>query len=325
MGCAAFSRPAPRSSGCSDVEPPSGLQVELRHAGQRATIVEVGGGLREYVVDDQPVLDGYGRDEMASGGRGQTLLPWPNRLADGRYEFAGQTLQLPMDELETQTAIHGLVRWANWQVTAEAAGRATASLLLHPRPGYPFTLAIELTYVLDDAGLSVRTLARNEGAVPLPFGVGYHPYLTAGTPVVDAAWLRLAAGRFLEVDARLLPTGRSTQVAGSDRDFRQARPIGELQLDTCFTDLERDEQGRAWVELGAGRRVRLWLDRAYEFVQLFTGDTLPAERRRQGLAVEPMSCAANAFRGGLGLRVLQPGESFSGVWGLSVARRQRSE
>jgi aldose 1-epimerase len=259
---------------------------------------------------------------MASGGRGQILLPWPNRLADGRYAFAGQTHQLPMDEQETRTAIHGLARWANWRVGAEAEAegesRATARLVLHPRPGYPFALAVEVTYVLDADGLTVQTVARNVGAAALPFGIGFHPYLTAGTRLVDSARLRVPAGRMLEIDARKLPTGRLLDVAGSAFDFRQTRPIGDLQIDTCFVDLERDAGGRAWIELAAERRVRLWLDAAFPFVQVFTGDTLVPERRRQGLAVEPMTCPANAFRSGLGLLVLQPGERFSGAWGLAL-------
>jgi aldose 1-epimerase len=297
-------------------EPPSGAQVEIRQARQRATVVEVGGGLREYLVDDQPVLDGFRADEMASGGRGQILLPWPNRLADGHYQFDGHNLQLPIDEQATRTANHGLTRWANWTVEAEAENRATARLVLHPRPGYPFALAVEVDYVLDSEGLSVRTVARNVGRTRLPFGIGFHPYLTVGSPLVNSARLMLRAARFLETDERKLPTGRVLEVAGSAFDFREARPLGALELDTCFTQLERDPDGRAWVELVGERQVRLWLDAAFPFIQVFTGDTLVPERRRQGLAVEPMTCPANAFRSRVGLVVLEPGESFAGAWGI---------
>jgi aldose 1-epimerase len=299
-------------------QPPSGQQVELRHGSQVATIVEVGGGLREYLVDGQAVLDGYAPDEMASGGRGQILLPWPNRLADGAYDFSGQSYQLPIDEAETRTAIHGLVRWANWSLSSLAADRAVARLMVHPRPGYPFALAVEVAYALDDAGLSVHTTATNVGQARLPFGLGFHPYFTVGTPLVDAARLGVPAQKYLEIDTRNLPTGRVLEVAGSAFDFRQPRPIGDLHIDTCFTDLERDADGRAWISLSGERQVRVWLDAGFGFVQVFTGDTLVPERRRQGVAVEPMTCPANAFRSGMGLLVLEPEESFSGGWGLST-------
>src|SRR6266566_1765502 len=55
-------------------EAPSGRQFELTAGQQRAVIVEVGGGLREYAVDGQPVLDGYAADAMADGGRGQPAV-----------------------------------------------------------------------------------------------------------------------------------------------------------------------------------------------------------------------------------------------------------
>ena len=62
---------------------PSGKQFELAHGDQRAVVVEVGGGLRSYSAGGRELLDGYGADEMCASGRGQVLLPWPNRIEDG--------------------------------------------------------------------------------------------------------------------------------------------------------------------------------------------------------------------------------------------------
>ena len=87
---------------------PSGEQVELEHGDYRATVVEVGGGLRTMEHAGQPVLDGYAEDEMATGGRGLPLVPWPNRLAGGRYAFDGQEHVLPLDESVRCHAIQGL-------------------------------------------------------------------------------------------------------------------------------------------------------------------------------------------------------------------------
>jgi aldose 1-epimerase len=47
--------------------PPSGQQVEIRRGQQRAVVVEVGGGLREYHVDGQAVLDGYAEGNREVG------------------------------------------------------------------------------------------------------------------------------------------------------------------------------------------------------------------------------------------------------------------
>ena len=90
--------------------PPSGEQFELVHDDHRATVVEVGGGIREYAVGERPVLDPYPVQEMCDGAHGMPLIPWPNRLADGRYSSEGEDYQLPLTEPEAGNAIHGLLR-----------------------------------------------------------------------------------------------------------------------------------------------------------------------------------------------------------------------
>ena len=301
-------------------EPSSGRQFELHRGRQRAVVVEVGGGLREIEVDGQPVLDGYALHRMADGARGQPLLPWPNRLGDGRYVFGGQTLQLPIDEVERGNAIHGLTRWMNWSLADKAADRARLELMLHPRPGYPFALQLSIAYTLSDGGLNVRTTARNVGSDRLPFGAGYHPYFTVGTPFIDFATLRMAARSSLELDAeRRLPTGRVLPVTGSENDFREARPIGASVLDACLTDLDRDTDGRAQVTLadpGSGRSVVVWMEERFRYLQVFSGDTLAPDRRRRSLAIEPMTCPPDAFRTQIDLIVLEPDEAVSLEWGL---------
>lgn len=299
---------------------PSGQQVEIRHKGQTATIVEVGGGVRAYHVDGRPVLDGYDVKAMCDGGRGTPLLPWPNRILDGHYVFRDQELQLALTEPPRHNAIHGLARWANWSALDVQPARVTMGLDLHPQPGYPFSLALRITYVLSDAGLAVHTEARNVGAAAAPFGAGQHPYLTVGATHVDEADLEIPAASLLDMDERGIPTGRRLPVGQTDLDFRRFRRIGDARLDHCFADLERDDQGRAWLRLRAGPggpHVALWLDASYRYVQAFTGDTLAPSRRRTGLALEPATCPANAFNTGAHLRVLEPGESWEGAWGLA--------
>jgi aldose 1-epimerase len=297
--------------------PISGRQFELAYGDLRAVVVEVGGGLRTFDVGVRNLLDGYGADELCRSGRGQVLLPWPNRLDDGTYEFDGERHQLPLDEPEHGNAIHGLVRWAGWTAAEVEPSRVVMTHTVHPRRGYPFRLDVAIEYALSDAGLTVRTTAVNAGPRPCPFGCGAHPYLTLGTPVVDPLVLRVPGQSVLRADERGLPIGRDA-VAG-DRDFRSARPIGSTVLDHAFTDLERDDDGLARVhvhepESGAG--LTLWVDGAYGYLMVFTGDPLPDVNRR-ALAVEPMTCPPNAFRTGEAVIRLEPGASFTGSWGLT--------
>ena len=127
---------------------PSGLQVELVHGDQHAVVVGVGGGLRTYSVGEREVLDGYGAEEECTSGRGQVLIPWPNRIEDGTYEFDGERHQLSLTEPEHRNAIHGLVRGEPWTVAEQERSRVLMTYALEPQPGYPFSLALELEYSL---------------------------------------------------------------------------------------------------------------------------------------------------------------------------------
>ena len=77
---------------------PTGEQYEISFGDQRAVVTEVGAALRVYSVADRDVVLGFGVDEVISGGGGQQLIPWPNRIRDGRYEFGGKQQQLALTE-----------------------------------------------------------------------------------------------------------------------------------------------------------------------------------------------------------------------------------
>jgi aldose 1-epimerase len=296
---------------------PSGAQIEIALGDHRAVVVEVGGGLRTYSAAGRELLDGYRADEISTSGRGQVLIPWPNRIQDGSYEFEGERHQLPINDLAEQDAIHGLVRWAGWTVGEREPHRVVMRHRIYPQPGYPFTLAVSVEYALSARGLQVTTTAMNVGAKPCPYGCGAHPYLTVGTPTVDTVTLRAPARTVLSSDERGIPVGAHS-VEGTEFDFRRPRPIGTTRLDNAFTDVERDEDGLARVSLsdpGGRGELTLWVDEAYGYLMLFTGDPLPDVARRS-LAVEPMTCPPNAFRTGEALIRLEPGGSFISTWGI---------
>lgn len=213
---------------------------------------------------------------------------------------------------------HGLARWAAWDLAHQEARRATLAHTVWPQAGYPFQLRVEIHYELSATGLTVTTTATNAGARRLPYGLGFHPYLTVGTDRIDAARLRLPARSRLVADDRGIPTGEVTPIAGTDYDFRDGRPIGDTPLDTAFADLESDGDGRAELSLDRDTRpVRLWMDRSFGWVMAFTGDSLPDEaRRRRSLGVEPMTCPPNALASGVGVAVLEPGERHISAWGF---------
>jgi len=301
--------------------PPSGEQFEIRAGDQRATVVEVGGGLREYEVDARPVLEAYPVERIRDGAHGAPLVPWPNRLANGRYSFDGEDHQLALTEPEKHNAIHGLLLWRPWQVAERDANRVVMDARLYPLTGFPFTLDVHIAYELGEDGLSVTTTAQNVGDRACPYGHGQHPYLSPGDGMIDHCSLQLAAHTRIVTDAeRQLPTGREA-VRGTPFDFTEPRTLGDTQIDHAFTDLARDASGRAWTRLrGAdGACAELWVDESYPFVQLYTGDILPPERARHGLGAEPMTCAPNAFVSGDGVIRLEPGDSVTTSWGVRLS------
>jgi len=302
------------------VASPSGQQWRIGHGRQQVIVCEVGATLRSYTVGDHQVIDGFGLDEWSHSGRGQVLAPWPNRLADGRYEFNGVRAQAALDEPERRNAIHGLVRWMPWTLQTRHQNQLSLRLQLHPSPGYPFSLLLELEYHVGRDGLTVTTTAQSLDEGAIPFGLGFHPYLTVGTGTVDGAILHLPAHHTLEVDDRGLPTGALASVEGTERDFTTSRFVGPVVLDTAYTTLERDADGRARATLdapGGATGATVWVDQGFPYLMVYTGDTLgEVQRRRHGLAIEPMTCPPNALRSGKDLVQLQPGQPWSAAWGI---------
>ncbi len=299
----------------------SGDQYELSGGGYRGVVTECGAGLRLLEYDGAPIVLGYAEDRRAFAGRGQLLLPWPNRVRDGRYTFDDQDLQLPVTEVARDNAIHGLTRWAPW--TLEEQTRHSVSLVhrLMAQPGYPWTVDLHVLYDVSADGLTVTVTATNLSDRPAPYAQGAHPYLTVGDGDVDGWELTLPADTALEVDERKIPTGRR-DVTETDLDFRVARPLRGRSLDTPFTGLARDADGVAEVRLHNPREDRtlvLWMDKAHRWAQVYTGDDL-AEDPRRALAIEPMTAPPDAFASGEDLVVLSPagtdGDEHSSSWGI---------
>ncbi len=288
----------------------------LRSAGYEAEVVEVGGGIRALRKDESDVVAGYAADEMPTYGRGQLLLPWPNRIENGRYEFAGVSRQLALSEPAKHNASHGLTRWANWHLDHLSRTVARASYRLHPQPGYPFELDLAVDYALGSAGLQVTISAVNIGNSAAPYGAGAHPYLSVGRRI-DACVLTLPAATRSEMSERGIPSP-AVPVEGGPFDFRSPRPIGGTSFDNPFGDVDYTD-GHAAVSLAdpeTGRRATLTVDTAYPWLQLFSGDTLPSGARA-ALAVEPMTCPPNAFRSGIDLVRLHPGQTHTATFQIS--------
>jgi aldose 1-epimerase len=301
--------------------PPSGRQFEIAYGHHRVVVTEVGAAMRVFESSGRDVIDGFDEKSRCSDGRGQVLAPWPNRLGDGRYTFEDVTAQAALDEIDRRNAIHGLVRWLPWALLGQAQNVVTLGLVLHPQPGYPWRVSLTIEYRLGREGVTVTTEVRNLSDKTAPFGLGFHPYLTAGTSKVDNARLRVPALRRLVSDDRGLPTG-TAEVVGSEFDFTTRRLIGQTKLDTGYCALLPAQDGTTRVDIDdpdGEHGTTVWADSGFSYFMIYTADGVSDPARRRGaVAVEPMTCPPDALRSGTALIRLSPGASWRGSWGITL-------
>ena len=176
-----------------------------------------------------------------------------------------------------------------------------------------------MTYALHpDYGLAVTAVARNHGVTPVPFGAGFHPYLSVHGHRLDDVTVQVPAKQHLVTDEAQLPVGVAP-VSKTHYDLRRAHRLKTLRLDDTFTALSTvDGRGSVLVRTRSGG-AQLWFDEAFGYLQVYTheqlGDGAPA------VAVEPMTCPADAFNSGAGLIVLDPAQVWTGTWGIAPLPR----
>lgn len=274
-----------------------GETITLLAGDYRAQIVSVGAGLAQLTCKARHLVIPHDPCVMPLAHLGKVLLPWPNRLAGGRYQYAGQAYQLPVNEPGSGAAIHGLVAWRDWQVIELTATKVVLALFLPPGYGYPFSLMVQAIYSLNEhSGLSVRIISENCGDQKAPYGAGVHPYLTCNLTPVDKCLLQLPARQVIATQG-----GDLCDAGALHMDYSQARQIGEQQIDHTFR-----ASGEQWevklIDAQLGRSVNMRSDQPW--IQIYSGEKL----NRQGLAVEPMSCPPDAFNSKINLIELSPGQ-----------------
>jgi aldose 1-epimerase len=293
----------------------TGQQYTLVAGEHEATVVEVGAGLRAYRHRGVEVTVPYSEDELPPKGTGATLVPWPNRLRGGTYTFDGVSYQLALTDPSHGNAIHGLARWIRWLLVRFDDSSVTLAIELVPQTGWPFEVRVEVTYALHaEHGLSVTATATNHGATRAPFGAGFHPYLSVHDQALAEVSVKVPARERLLLDDALVPIGVQA-VAHTPYDLRRGRRLRAMRLDDGFTGLSI-EDGRSAVVVRTKRGgAQVWFDATFGYVQVFTPELLA--HGRAGVAVEPMTCPADAFNSGAGLIVLEPGGAWMGSWGIA--------
>ena len=303
-------------------ENPGPTEYRIESDGYIAVVLGLGATVRELTHHGRPLVVGFGAGEEMPNFRGAFVAPWPNRIEDGRYTFDGVGYELPVNEPERGTALHGLVYDVPWTLVERAASSVTLSCTVEPTPGYPFGLALEARFSISAGGFRTDVTAVNTGSRRAPYGVCPHPYLVAGPSPLDEWVLELPASTVLAVTPdRLLPVAKES-VDGTAFDFRSPHPIGDVQIDHAFTDVVRAPDDSATVRVtdpSSRTGTAMTWDATCPWVQIHTAD-LPKkpENTRLGLAVEPMTCPPDAFNSGEDLVVLEPGDSHRTGWTITA-------
>lgn len=283
-------------------------------------ITEVGAGLRAYDVDGVPYVETYDIDQPPPGAAGAVLIPWPNRVAEGRWNLEGTPQQLALTEPDRNTAIHGLLRHVPWTVVEHAESTVVLNQMVPVQPGWPVPLLTSIGYSLDESGLTITHTVENLGSRAVPFGVGVHPYVRAGDAETDECTVRVAASEVLPVDPeRLLPVRPPRALSGDEQDFRTGRRLAGVLLDTAFSGAtpapdDPEQLVRHSLTAPDGHGVQVWADPVFGWVQVYTAEEFPG--RGRAVAIEPMTCPPDALNSGTDLIVLPPGENWIARWGL---------
>ena len=282
----------------------SGKTINLVSQDYTATIVTMGGAIAGLKYRDRDITMTFNPQSIQISHQGKILAPWPNRISDGRYSFDEREFQLPITELSTMSASHGLVAWQDWQI--EDMTNSSAVLVTHVNPvyGYPFLIKLTAHYeLINGMGLKVSITALNEGKADAPYGVGMHPYITCNQALIDDCKLTMPFTKCFTLTERKVPD-QEVDASSMNFDFTQGRKLGDIEIDHCF--LSSDEKRMSTIML-ENDELQVYCKTNAPFVQLFT----PAKLGRKCLAVEPMSCPANAFNNHIGLITLKEQQYYT--------------
>lgn len=306
---------------------PMGEHFEIRATlggrSQKVLVTEIAASLRALEIDGVALLQDYPAQSGPPSCAGWVLVPWPNRVADGKWAYDGVEQQLEITEPGNGNALHGLLSGASYAVAQRTADSITLAADVTAEPGYPFELATAVCYQLMEDGLRVTHSLTNRGRRDAPVALGAHPFLRLGTVPTEDLTLVIDAGTHIEVDDRLNPTGATTAVHGTRHDFRTGQRVGAVALDDAWGNVGRKPDGSSlhYLEAPDGSQVQLFMDASFGYIQAFTTSVFPSDGGTvTAVALEPMTAPANALNSGEGLRWLAPGETWHLSWGIRYQR-----
>ena len=278
------------------------IEVQNTISGAYFNVVpKYGGALNEIVLSDGQKLHSVHKhtnnlDDFNSAMlpmySGSFLAPFPNRIKDGKYDFKGQPYQIAINDQDYHCALHGFMYDVPFLI--DDIDENQGSVTLHKDflgvEGYPFHISFKSTYRLFNQGLYITTQVKNLSESNIPFGMGWHPYFDLDVPI-DSLHLKIPGDFYFEQDKQYIPTGKRIEA----NSFSEYAIIGERFMNDCYALNDAKIfifEPRKKIELVLDLEIN---EQTYPFCMLYTP---PA---RDCIAVEPMTCAPNAFNNGHGI------------------------
>jgi len=297
-------------------------EISLKFGEVSARVSPQGASLTELLVSGLTVIEHVSAAAAKTSFAGATLAPWPNRLKDGSWVFEGKSYRFAnLDSL--RNAHHGLAFDRTFAVENLTESSVDLVLTLGEDAGYPFRVVFKVSYALTAGGLEASIEATNLGDEVAPIAFGAHPYIS----VDENCEIEINAKVQAINDERKIPIGFEPASKNLNSDGSALRFAG-LQLDDCFGELDRNQDGiaSATVTHKSGHTVKLWQDESFKYLMVFAHHRLTElGMKASGLALEPQTAPANALQSGTDLYMLKPGESKNAKWGITVAKANKEQ
>jgi aldose 1-epimerase len=232
------------------------------------------------------------------------MLPYCNRIEKGRFTWNGVSYQLDPGFGDQRHALHGVGLRQRWKVQQASLREIVLTLEHDAIDGrarhWPFPFSARLRYRYLNNSLRVTLTVTNRHTEPAPLGIGLHPYFARPSGVT----LQFEAGGVWINGEEPLP--RQHALVPAEWNHSNARRVGDLQLDNCFTNWTR----RVQIS-GLAGGLTIEADDVFRHVQVYTPPN------QDFFCIEPVSHVPNALNlpdlsPDQAMHVVQPGATLSG-------------
>ncbi|WP_168796656.1 aldose 1-epimerase [Cognatitamlana onchidii] len=263
-----------------------------------------GASLQELTLNGHAIIQDLSPLPYKKTYASSILFPFANRIQDGTYNFKGMQHQFPINQIEENNALHGLVFDKTFSITSMETHEDSATINLEyeesePSEGFPYTFKIKVTYLFLQNGLSLSLSVKNTALEAFPFTLGWHPYFTSSN--LKTSSLVFESDEKIVLDQRNITTG--TQANPTPNPL----VLDCNALDDCWI-LKSDQVLFHTPKYS----LQFNTNGQHNFLQAY----IPPKKNT--IAIEPTTGVSNSFNNSIGLQTLQPNSTYKIRWDLKI-------